>query len=142
MSSVVQWLPVILQASANLQERKEARLNADLLREQARAASAAAAQDEAAQRRAARMAIGRQAAAQAEAGIGTSGSAGLLLDQSAVLAELDALNIRYGGQLRAKGLLAESLAMRERGRQAGLLAGANLLMGASKAFTRNRIAEG
>jgi hypothetical protein len=142
MSSIVQWVPAMLQASSHMAARRDARLNARLLEEQARATAAAAAQDEAAHRRAARAAIGRQAAAQAEAGIGVTGTGGLLLDQSAILAELDALNIRYGGQLRAKGLLAESLAMRSRARQSGLLAGAALLQGTSRALTRQRILEG
>lgn len=142
MSSFATWVPSIVQASGTLQQGRDARMNAALLREQARAEGAAAARDEEALRRAARMQIGRQAAAQAEAGIGTSGSAGLLLDQSAVLAELDALNIRYGGQLRARGLLAQSRGMQARARASGLLAGAQLLTGVSRAFTRNRLAGG
>lgn len=150
MSSWIAWIQPILQASATRQQGKEqalqARMQADLLRERARQEMAATAADEAAHRREARMRIGRQAAAQAEAGIGTSGSAGLLLEQSSVLAELDALNIRYGGQMRSRGLLAESLMTRERGRaarrNAGLLAGAQLLSGFSKAYTSGLLAGG
>lgn len=142
MSSFATWVPSLVQASASIQQGKDAKLNARLLREQSRAELSASARDEEAQRRAARIALGRQAAAQAEAGIGTSGSAGLLLDQSAVLAELDALNIRYGGELRSKGLLAQSLGLRQRARSTGLLAGAQLLSGVSSAYTRNKIASG
>lgn len=142
MSSFATWIPTLMQAGATLSQGRDARRNAALLRDQARGEFNAAAREEEAQRRAARMAIGRQAAAQAEAGIGTSGSAGLLLEQSAVLAELDALNIRYGGELRGKGLLAESFNMRQRARSAGLLAGAQLLTGASRAYTRGLMAGG
>lgn len=145
MSSWVTWMQgigTVMQAGQIRQEGKQARMNARLLRENARTELSAAARDEEAQRRAARAAIGRQAAAQAEAGIGTSGTGGLLLEQSAVLAELDALNIRYGGELRSKGLLAESMSLRNRSKQSGLLAGAQLLTGFSRAFTNNRIAGG
>lgn len=142
MSSLVMWIPSIVQASATLQDRRDARMNAQLLRDQARAEFQATALDEAQLRREARFRLGRQQAAQAESGISTVGSAGLLLDQSSVLAELDALNIRYGGQLRARGLLAESQAMRQRSRSMGLLAGAQLLAGASRASTQSRISGG
>lgn len=145
MSSWVTWtqaIGTVMQAGQTRQEGKQARMNARLLRENARTELSAAARDEEAHRRAARAAIGRQAAAQAEAGIGTTGTGGLLLEQSSVLAELDALNIRYGGELRSKGLLAESMSLRNRSKQSGLLAGAQLLTGFSRAFTNNRIAGG
>lgn len=142
MSSWVQYIAPVLNASGTLRQGRDARMNARLLEDQARAARSAAARDEETQRREARIALGRQAAAVAEAGGGSGGSAGALLEQSAVFAELDALNIRYGGELRAKGLLAESMSMRQRARSAGLLAGGQLLTGFSRARTRNRIAEG
>lgn len=142
MSSLVAWVPTLVQTSASLQQRKDAKLNSRLLRDQSRAERSAAAADEAAQRRASRLQLGRQIAATGEAGGGYGGSSGLLLEQSAVLAELDALNIRYGGELRAKGLLAESMVMKQRARSAGTLAGAQLLMGGYRAYTGSKIAEG
>ncbi len=60
------------------------------------------------QRRQARQLLGRQRAAVAQAGIGWGGSALDIMEQSATLAELDALTIRYEGDLKARGLLAEA----------------------------------
>lgn len=63
---------------------------------------------EEAQRRQAKQVLGEQRAALAQAGIGLSGSASDVYGQSAARAELDALNIRYSGELDARGLLAQS----------------------------------
>jgi hypothetical protein len=60
------------------------------------------------QRRQARQLLGRQRAAVAQAGIGWGGSALDIMEESATLAELDALTIRYEGDLKARGLLAEA----------------------------------
>lgn len=61
------------------------------------------------QRRQARQVLGEQAAGLAQAGIGLgSGSALDVMQQSATNAELDALSIRYEGDLRARGLLASA----------------------------------
>lgn len=60
------------------------------------------------QRRQARQVLGKQRAAVAQAGIGFGGSALDIMEQSATFAELDALTIRYEGDLKAKGLLAEA----------------------------------
>jgi len=122
--------------------RRAAEFNATALEGQARAASNQALREEESQRRAARMAIGRQAAAVGESGGGYGGSAGLLLEQSDVFAELDALNIRYGGQLRYNALKMQAAGERMSApsrRQTGMLAGAQLLTGVSKAYTRNRL---
>ena len=55
------------------------------------------------------------------------------MDQSAVNAELDALNIRYRADLRGKGLLAQSQNVRNQGNTEALNgwlgAGAQLLKG-------------
>lgn len=58
------------------------------------------------QRREAAFIIGKQRAASAQAGLGLSGSAADVERQSEVMAELDALNIRYEGQMKAHGYLA------------------------------------
>lgn len=82
------------------------------------------------QRRQARQLLGQQAAAVAQAGTGYGGTTALVMDQSALNAELDALNIRYAGLSRAKSLRVEAKAAR---RQGNLMAGAYLLRGAEKA---------
>lgn len=101
------------------------------LMEASRETSFQAYEDEAAQRREATLLQGRQAAAVGQAGIGSGGTAGTALRQSAVLAELDALNIRYGGQQKSKNLRAqadEELRQGKAGKKAAnKLAGAQLL---------------
>lgn len=79
--------------------------------------------DEEAQRRGARRLLGAQAASFAQAGGG--GDAGVMR-QSAVEAELDALNIRYGSQLKAHGLRRAASDVKRQGRY---LAGAQALSG-------------
>jgi hypothetical protein len=60
------------------------------------------------QRRQARGLLGRQRAAVAQAGIGFGGSALDVMEDSANKAELDSLTIRYEGDLRSRGLLADA----------------------------------
>ena len=147
MSGWVDVLPSFLQGIGILQQGREARAgaaeDAAALEEQGRQASNQALREEEAQRRASRQALGRMSAAIGEAGGGYGGSAGLLLEQSDVLAELDALNIRYGGQMRRSALRSQAGAARRSApssRQTSLLAGAQLLKGASRAYTRNKVA--
>lgn len=105
--------------------------------------SSAALRDEESQRRSNRMLQGRQRAAIAASGGGYGGSNALLLDQSDANAELDALNIRYGGRLRSMGLLSRAAVDRSAGAnaqsQSRLLAGAQLLRGASDSYTNYRL---
>jgi len=89
------------QASANA-----ARYNAVIKEQQARSEFQQAGAREEQQRRQSRQVLGQQSAALAQAGIGLGGSALDIAEQSAFMAELDALNIRYEGDLRARGLLA------------------------------------
>jgi hypothetical protein len=147
MSGWVQALPSFLQSIGTMNAGREARENAEeeaaALEAQGREASNQALRDEEAQRRAARMALGRMSAAIGEAGGGYGGSAGLLLQQSDVLAELDALNIRYGGQMRRRTLRSQASSVRRSApsaSQTNLLAGAQLLRGVSNAYTRNKVA--
>lgn len=112
------------------------RAEAAALRRQAAVARQQALADEEAQRRESRQFLGRQAAAMAEAGGGIDEG---VARQSAVLAELDALNIRYAGQLKASGLLADARAVKK---QAAWMAGAQLLESASNAYTIGRIIGG
>lgn len=122
------WLGPLLQGAGQLKAGTEA---AAIRRAQAEASEEQGGRDEEAQRREGRQAIGRLAASMAEAGGVDEG----VLKQSTVLAELDALNVRYGAQLEAKGLqrFATSIS-----RQTGLLAGAQILTGLSRLRTANR----
>jgi hypothetical protein len=120
--------------------RATSKFNAELEANQGKEAQMQAARDEEQQRRESAQFLGRQRAALAQSGASAGGTAGLLLDQSAVLAELDALNIRYGGNLRGAGLLYQAGATRRQGRSDaagyGLLAGGRALTGAGQAYAR------
>ncbi len=122
------WAAPLLQGAGQLKGGAEA---AAIRRAQAEASTEQGGRDEEAQRREGRQAIGKLAASMAEAGGVDEG----VLKQSTVLAELDALNIRYGAALEAKGLSRSATSI---SRQTGLLAGAQILTGLSKARTANR----
>ncbi len=124
----LQYLGPILQGAGQAQAGAE---SAQTLREQAAVSTEQGGRDEEAQRREGRQVIGRLAASMAEAGGIDEG----VLKQSTVLAELDALNIRYGAKLEAKGLSRSATSINK---QSGLLAGATILAGLSKARTTNR----
>lgn len=126
------------QAQADEYNAKVAETNAATARQQAGAR-------EEAQRRQARQILGTQRAALAQAGIGLSGSAADVYGASAANAELDALNIRYEGELDARGLLAGAELDKYQGKvsnmnaksakQAGYVNTASaLLSGGSKAY--------
>lgn len=124
----LQWLGPILQGAGTAQAGAA---NAQTLRAQAEVSTEQGGRDEEAQRREGRQVIGKLAASMAEAGGVDEG----VLKQSTVLAELDALNIRYGAALEAKGLSRSATSI---SRQTGLLAGAQILTGLSRARTTNR----
>lgn len=65
-----------------------------------------------------RMALGRSTAAAVESGGGIEGSTGAVLHQSAVNAELDALNVRYAGKLRTDSFAEQSANDTFEGKQA------------------------
>lgn len=89
------------RAQANQYNAKVKEMQAGIERSQANAR-------EEQQRRKGRQILGAQRAGIAQAGIGFTGSAVDIMEQSADLAELDALNIRYEGELRSTGLLADA----------------------------------
>jgi hypothetical protein len=74
-------------------------------------------QEEALRRQTGRF-LGSQAAAVAQSGTGMGGSNADVMAQSARDAELDALTLRYEGDLKAKGLLADGRSQRFQGNQA------------------------
>lgn len=82
--------------------------NAAVARQRAENARAVYGQREEMQRRRARMILGQQRAAIAESGTGLGGSNLDIERQSEVMAELDALNIAYEGELVARGALSEA----------------------------------
>jgi len=137
--------------SAAAQQRSAAQAaeyNAQVDRNRADNAMQVANANEEAQRRHARIVMGQTRAGLAQAGIGAEGSASDVLQQSSGNAELDALNIRYQGQLQAQGLtnqanLDDYTARTARSnassaRTGGWLnAGASLLSSAGTAYGRN-----
>jgi hypothetical protein len=118
--------------------RARANYDAQVEANQSRATQDQALREEEGLRRGSRLFLGRQAAAIAQAGIGSGGTAGLLAEQSGTLAELDALTLRYQGILRGNGLLASANATRRAGRQDAaasyLLAGGQLLKGTGRIY--------
>lgn len=118
-----------------------ANYNSWALTAQANALNAEGAQREAQQRRDAREFLGRQSAAMGESGAGYGGSNALSLEQSSVNAELDALNIRYGTQMKSMGLLMDAAEQKRQGSAAmlgGLLgAGGQILLGLAERKRQN-----
>ena len=114
-------------------EASAAKYHAKMSEMNAANARAQASVNEDAQRRQARRFLGTQRASFAQAGIGLSGSAEDVMAQSAVDAELDALNIRYQGELEAAGMTNEANLQRMRAKNARsggfMTAGAKLLSG-------------
>lgn len=90
------------------QQRAVAGAQAENLTEQARATALEAGAAEEAKRRETRRAMGETRAAGAEMGLLESGSFQDAYSQAATMAELDALNIRYSGETKRQGLLAEA----------------------------------
>jgi len=143
MAGFIQYIPQLMQAGGTFMSGRSSQkadaANAAALDAQAFHARSQAGRDEEALRRESRIKIGRQAAASAESGIGLTGSAGLLLEQSDILSELDALNIRYGGRMKGQALKANARAIRAGSSSGyGLLAGAQLLSGVSRTYTNQR----
>ena len=82
------------------------------IEEQARAAGLGAGAEEEAQRMAAKFQMGELRAAAGQKGISESVTFGDVYGQSETMAELDALNIRYTGEGRRKGLMYEAAVTR------------------------------
>jgi len=133
----MQALPWLISAggavSQGMDANSAANANAAALGQQAHVVQSQAYADEQTQRRQSRQVLGEQAAAIAQAGGGAGGTSAKVVEQSGINAELDALNIRYGGTMKASGLMAQAAAEKAQGRsalvQSGFLAGANLLKG-------------
>lgn len=129
-SAAVSAVGAIQQGMAAQAQAKAAQgaaeYNATIKRQQAASELQQANAREEQQRRGTRQVLGQQRAALAQAGIGMGGSALDIEEQSADRAELDALTMRYEGDLRAKGLLAAAEGAEYEGR-AAIAAGQNAM---------------
>ena len=110
------------RAQANIYNAKVKDMQAGIARQQANAR-------EEQQRRRGRQLLGKQRVALAEAGIGAMGSALDIAEESATRAELDALTIRYEGDLESRGLLADAEQERYESK-VNVMAGKNAMRGA------------
>lgn len=132
-SAAVSAVGAIQQGMAAQAQAKSAQdaanYNATIKRQQAASELQQSNAREEQQRRGTRQVLGQQRAALAQAGIGLGGSALDIEEQSADRAELDALTMRYEGDLRAKGLLAAAEGAEYEGR-AAISAGKNAMTGA------------
>lgn len=148
-SSAMQAVGAIQQGNAAMAQARAqqnaANYNAQVKRNQATIESQQANAREEQQRRAARGLLGKQRAAITQAGIGLGGSALDIEEQSAIRAELDALTIRYEGDIKSKGLLASAaqdtyegevalVAGKNAQKAAYISAGASILSGAASGY--------
>lgn len=123
-STAMQALGAIQQGNAQAASYKSqqaaANYNASIMDQNARIERDQANQREEAQRREARQVLGAQRAAFSQAGVGLGGSAADVMAQSAANAELDALTLRYEGEMKARGLMASAEGERYQGQVAGM----------------------
>lgn len=108
------------QAASYDAQRQANERNAAVLAQNAQIERQQSNEREEAQRREARMILGQQRASLAQAGTGFGGTAADVMSQSAANAELDALTLRYEGDMRARGLLAQADEERYQGSIAGV----------------------
>jgi hypothetical protein len=102
----------LMQGTQAAQEaRSDAKIagyHASIAEQNARTAGQQASAEEERVRRDSRQMLGQQAAAVAQSGTGLGGSNADVMRQDAALAELDALNVQYAGDLERRGLLQEA----------------------------------
>lgn len=122
ISTVTNYQNARAQADAEKINAREAELSATQ-------AGLAASANEDAQRRQARALMGEQAAATGEAGLAMAGSAKDIARQSALYAELDALNLRYEGEMKKRGFKWEAIQAKFRAKQAKKAATLSLIGG-------------
>jgi hypothetical protein len=113
--TAVQAIGAIQQGNA---AKAAADYNASMLDRNAEIERSQANQREEAKRREVRQVLGQQRAAFAQSGGGMEGSAADVMQQSAINAELDALTLRYEGDIRARGMESEARMERFAGKQA------------------------
>lgn len=138
------WVPIAMAVVAAVgamsqaaSARSAAKYNASIAERNAVVARQQAAVNEDAQRRAAYRALGRMRAGYGAAGVTVEGSPLDVLEDSAAEAELDALNIRYKGELTAMGYQDEATLQRMRGKAAmtaGIFKAGSALLGGAGAY--------
>lgn len=122
---------------ASEQQAKAEEQQAQVLEKNAMMARSQASSAEDAQREHARKVIGQQLAATSESGGGLTGSNLDLLNDSLYESELDSMNIRYEGELKASGLNDQAAINRSHAsstRTGGYLSAAGRLVGASGSY--------
>ena len=137
--------PAANQAANSRAQAQAAQTNAEIANNNARGARLAANANEEAARRKSSYSRGQQRAAIGQAGIAYEGSALDVLGQSAANAELDALNIRYRGDLDATNYLNQAglyqaqkqgaLLSADNAEEAGLYGAATSLLGGAAKMT-------
>lgn len=125
-------------ASSAMAKSQALTQNSAIYAAEGRTAGAQGLEAENEQRRRADTVLGHMTAAAGQAGAGYSGSTGRFIDQSAVNAEHDALNIRYKSQLQKWAYLTQSANLSQEARDAqtaGVMnTGAALLKGFSSSY--------
>lgn len=133
-STAMQAIGAIQQGNS---AQAAANYNAAILDQNATVERQQAGAREDAKRREARMILGSQRAAFAQSGGGMGGSAADVMQESAINAELDALTLRYEGDLRARGMNAEAAGERFAGAQAqrqGYFSAAGSILGGAARY--------
>lgn len=131
-----------MTAASSIQQGRQAQasaqFNSDMMNRNATIARQQAAAEEEKHRRLGYMRQGAARAAYGASGVAMEGSPLDVLEQSAAQEELDALNIRYRGEIGAQSAEGQGQLSRMRGEaasQAGYMgAGSAILMGAAKAY--------
>lgn len=140
MSMIADIYSGYAQAANYKSQANAANYNATIAEQNAESAASAGSANEEAQRRKSAVEMGRLRAGMAENGIGLdSGTATDITEQSAMNAELDALNVRYQGQVQARDYKAQGALGRMSAQQARNNAStavtSGYLNGAAKALT-------
>lgn len=135
------------QSNAAKGEQNVANYNAQVAKNNAEATRQQAGANELAQRREAAIQLGRERAGIVQSGQGLDGSAADTYEQSLANAEIDAMNIRYMGDLKGQGLDSESTLQKARGVQYGknakaIMTAGYLSAGASALSSYGRYASG
>ena len=124
---------------AGEQQRRAASYSADVAEQAARAAQEKAAYDEEMHRERIRKTLSTMRSLYGKSGVDMTGTPLLALEESAAQGEMDALAIRYGGDVAAARQRSEAALLRMQGKTAQVSsyfqAGSTLLQGAGSMYT-------
>lgn len=138
LSTGLQVFSSIMQGQ---QQQAMANYNAKILDQNAQIERQQTVARESKQRRESNQVLGMQRAAFAQSGAGLDGSAADVMAQSATNAELDAMMIRYEGDLRARGLKEQAKQERFAGKTAltqGYFNAAGSILGGAGDYLRSQ----